>query len=403
MTGSEDNTTTPAAELRAMDEALAFGAVSSADPHERELQELALALQAEAEEPSAQFGAELRGRVRGGFPRERRLPRLRLPGRPRLRRPALPVLGGVASLLVGVAVAVSLIDQGGDDHAGGGDAAVQSPLAPEGAVQKLEGRGRARAGKDLAGTQAAPAPGIPPQPPPGSGGFAPGERERRIERSASLTLAAPGERLDRVADGVVRLTERHEGFVLRSSLSTGDEGTTGGDFELRIPADRLGAAVTGLSKLADVRARTQEGRDVTPQLVSAEDRLQAARAERRSLLRRLERAPSDSAVESIRRRLDLNAGEIRGLRGQVRELRTRTNYASVTVTLQAEDGDGGSSSPGAGEGLGGALDDALHSLSDSVEIAIRALGLILPLALLGGGLTLAARSVRRRQREAALG
>ena len=65
-------------------------------------------------------------------------------------------------------------------------------------------------------SEALPAPGVAPIPPPGRSGFAPGQRERRIERSASLTLAAPEDRLDRVADGINRLTERYDG--LRAAL-----------------------------------------------------------------------------------------------------------------------------------------------------------------------------------------
>jgi len=353
----------------------------------------------------------LRARVRDGFPRERRprsVPfrvRPHLPSRPRLtklRRPPLSVLGGVASVLVAIAVVALLSVGNGDGPAstqGGGSGA---PNAPAGSADKLT-TGESPAASRPKALESPVAPDISPTPTPGPSGFAPGERQRRIERAASLTLAAPADRLDRVADGITRLTERYEGFVLRSSLSTGDEGTTGGDFELRIPADRLQAAIADLARLADVRARTQNGQDVTPRFVSAQEHLQGARAERRSLLRRLERAPNDAAAESIRRRLDLNAGEIRGLRGQLRDLRTRTNYAKVTLTLQAKDGSGGTSSPGPGDGLGGALDDALRSLSDSIEIAIRVLGVMLPLALLTGGLVLGARTLRRRRREAALG
>jgi hypothetical protein len=391
-----DDTMTIDAQLRAVDEALASGTATSPDALERELQDLTLALRAETPEPSFEFEGELRSRVREGFPRKGRLRwphpvRLRIPA---VRRPPLPVLGGVATVLVALAVAFSL--QGGDEAGPTLSGQARAPSSGE------SGATSSPRALDSPAPSIAPQPPIAPEPPDGRGGFAPGERERRVERSASLTLAARGDRLDRVADGIVRLTDRHDGFVLRSSLSTGDDGTTGGDFELRIPSARLQAALGALSKLADVRAQSQSGEDVTPEFVSAAERLEAARAERRSLLRRLERAPNDSAAESIRRRLDLNAGEIRGLRGQVRDLRTRTNYASVTVTLQT-DGGGGASSPGSRDGLGGAVDDALESLSDSVEIAIRLLGVILPLALLAGALTLAARGVRRRRREAALG
>lgn len=409
-----ENTTTMQADLRAIDEALDSGTVTAADSLERELQELALTLRAEGRHPSPDFAADLRARVRDGFPREHRLPRPSRPRKPKLwrlprarmpklSRPALPVLAGMASVLVALTVVVSLQGEGGERAP-----SREGPESPDSAESSASGApaGGAQAPRDQKLAQPrtldSPAPGIAPEPPPG-GGFAPGERKRRIERSASLTLAAPSDRLDAVANGIVRLTDRYAGFVLRSSLSTGADGTSGGSFELRIPADRLQAALGELSKLAEIRARTQSGQDVTPQFVSAAERLQAARAERRSLLRRLERAPTDSATEAIRRRLDLNAGEIRALRGQIRGLRTRTDYAGVSVALQAEGGDGGSSSPSTEDGLEGATDDALRSLGDSLEIAIRVLGVLVPLGVLGAALGLGARAVRRRRREAALG
>jgi hypothetical protein len=233
------------------------------------------------------------------------------------------------------------------------------------------------------------------------GDFAPGRRQR-IERSASLTLSAPGDELDKVAAGVNTVTERYDGFVLRSNLTTGDQGTTGGSFELRIPATRLQAALADLAKLGDVRGRSQAGEDVTRQYANATDRLEAARAERRSLLRRLEKATTDQQTEALRQRLDANAGEIRTLRGQLRDLRLRTDYAKVTVTLEEGNKDGGASGPGSSNGLGGAVDDALGSLGDSVEILIRTLGWAIPIGLVLLGFTLGGRTLRRRRREAAL-
>ncbi len=235
--------------------------------------------------------------------------------------------------------------------------------------------------------------------PPRSGGdFAPGER-RRVERLASLVLAAPADRLDRVAEGVATVTDRYRGFVLSSSFATGDDAPDG-SFELRIPARSLQPALRDLAELGEVRSRSQSGADITREFTSAAERLEGARAERRSLLRRLERAGSDSEAEALRRRLDLNAREVRGLRGQVRELRARTDYAAVSVTLERNGGQGGSGD--SDDGLGGALDDALGSLEESVEIAVRVLGVAIPLGLLAVLTWAGERVARRRRREAAL-
>ena len=214
---------------------------------------------------------------------------------------------------------------------------------------------------------------------PPDGGFAPGQRNRKIERSIGLELEMPVDQMARVAEQVTTVTNRHGGFVLSSSVSTGEE-SAGGDFELRIPSARLRPALRDLAALADVRTQTQTGRDVTREHVTAKDRLQAARAERRSLLRRLELATTDEEAEAIRRRLDIVAGEINGLRSQLRDLRLRTDYAVVTVSLLPQDGDSG------GGGAGGSFDDALGDAGDLLVgvagVIVRALAVGLPLGLI---------------------
>jgi Domain of unknown function (DUF4349) len=209
----------------------------------------------------------------------------------------------------------------------------------------------------------------------------------------------PVDEMARVAEQVTSVTNRHGGFVLSSSVSTGGD-SAGGDFELRIPSTRLRPALRDLAALADVRTQTQTGRDVTREHVTAKDRLQAARAERRSLLRRLELATTDEEAEAIRRRLDLVAGEINGLRSQLRDLRLRTDYAVVTVSLLPKDGDQG------GGGAGGSFDDALGDAGDLLVgvagLIVRALAVALPLGLIALAGWLAGRAVRRRQRESAL-
>ena len=209
----------------------------------------------------------------------------------------------------------------------------------------------------------------------------------------------PVDQMARVAEQVTTVTNRHGGFVLSSSVSTGEE-SAGGDFELRIPAARLRPALRDLAALADVRTQTQTGRDVTREHVTAKDRLQAARAERRSLLRRLELATTDEEAEAIRRRLDIVAGEINGLRSQLRDLRLRTDYAVVTVSLLPKDGDSG------GGGAGGSFDDALGDAGDLLVgvagVIVRALAVGLPLGLIALLGWLVGRAVRRRQRESAL-
>jgi hypothetical protein len=376
-------------QLVAIDDALETGVADHHDPLTRELQELALALRADAPEADPDFQRRLRGRVESGF---------RKPvssGRALWRRFTTPAFA--TGLVVLPLVLIAVVAGGGSgqsdqDSAGGGGGGAAEP-ALESPKRALAESPSAQRAADQAGGGAG-AVVLPPD-----SGFVPGQRNRKIERSVALELEMPVDEMSRVAEQVTTVTNRHGGFVLSSSVSTGGD-SPGGDFELRIPSARLRPALRDLAALADVRTQTQTGRDVTREHVTAKDRLQAARAERRSLLRRLELATTDEAAEAIRRRLDLVAGEINGLRSQLRDLRLRTDYAVVTVSLLAKDKDQG------GGGGGGSFDDALGDAGDLLVgvagLLVRALAVALPLGLIALVGWLAGRAVRRRQRESAL-
>jgi hypothetical protein len=385
--------------LTAIDDALDTGVAADEDPLTRELQELALMLRADSPEPAPEFRARMDERVEAGFPQPKSS---RTRWWHRLFQPAAATAMTAAAVLVIAVVAGGLSGSNSGDEAGSGGGGVADSSGGGGGGAEAAG-GSAAAPAEILPKESAPSAGggdaaIGVPPPPG-GGFAPGRSDRKIERSVALELEAPVDQMARVADQVTAVTNRHGGFVLSSSVSTGEDGA-GGDFDLRIPAARLRPALRDLAALADVRTQSQTGRDVTREHVTAKDRLQAARAERRSLLRRLELATTDEEAEAIRRRLDLVAGEINGLRSQLRDLRLRTDYAVVTVSLLPKDGDQG------GGGAGGSFDDALGDAGDLLVgvagLIVRALAVALPLGLIALAGWLAGRAVRRRQRESAL-
>jgi Domain of unknown function (DUF4349) len=404
------NSATIERDLAAMDRALVSGVAADDDPRARDLQELALALRAESAAPDPAFAERLSARVEAGFPPKpgsaqarahaagsslRQAPERAVP----LVRRALPAIAVVGVILLPIVLAVSLAGPGGGggldgDAGGGGGASVEAPESGGSAG----GSGVPESGGSAGGSGVQPGEVVPLAR---DRGFVPGQSVRRIERSISLDLEVPRDGMPRVAEDVTAVTGRHGGFVLSSSVDTGQDGG-GGDFSLRIPADRLRPALRDLTQLAPVLRQTQEGRDVTRQHVTAKDRLQAARAERRSLLRRLENADTDEEAEAIRRRLDLVAGEINGLRAQLRDLRLRTDYAVVLVSLLVpEDG-----ADGAAGGMGGSLDDAIGDaeglLVGTAGVLIRALAVALPIGVIGAAAWLATVALRRRRRESVL-
>lgn len=407
--------------LTAIDDAMDIGRPTEADPVARELQELALLLRADSPEPADAYSEWLDKRVEQGFPKR---PSSKAPWWHGLMQPAAAVaMVGVAVLLV-AALAGGLsgsstddgasggggisesagggggVDSGGGASAGGGAGErAKSTPAEVGPRPAIDGGDTAALARDGRVTERASAGrGAVTVVPPSRRGFVPGRPDRKIERTFALELAMPVDQMQRVADQVTAVTDRHGGFVLSSSVATGED-SSGGDFNLRIPVTELRPALRDLAALADVRSQSQTGRDVTPAFVTARDRLQAARAERRSLLRRLEAATTDTEAEAIRVRLDIVAGQINALRGRLHGLRLRTDYAVVTVSLQAKDRDEG----GAGAG---SFDDAVNDAGDILVgiagVLLRVLAVALPFALIALLGWLAARALQRRRRESAL-
>ena len=311
--------------------------------------------------PDPGFVADMESRMRQGFPRKRKI-----------RFPSVgyrPIVAIAATTLLAVLVAVSLT--GEDEQPGTPRVAMES--ADESAV-------------------------VDPAFAPAAGGaaIAPGTEIRRIERSAQVTLAANPDEFDQIADAIFRIADSRNGFVLQSSISQGEDDFNGGSFELRIPTAQLQPALGELSRLATVRARSESGTDVTGAFVSVRDRLRTARALRASLLRRLELATTDTAANAIQRRLEIVGARIGRLRSQMRDMRQRTEFATVLVELVDEDA-------GAVAGqTDEAVDDAVGSLEDILTFLIRAAGILLPLALVGGIGWLVVTRARKRARERAL-
>ena len=144
--------------LAVIDDALEQGRVTATSSEERELQELALAIQADSPEPDPAFAATLAERVSAGFPHEpspvaeggrRAAERVRgtlrsAAGRLSGLTPRLTprYAGGVAAVLLALAVGGGIISQ---SVGTGGDTAVTSVVAPELGIGRARNRARGHA------------------------------------------------------------------------------------------------------------------------------------------------------------------------------------------------------------------------------------------------------------------
>ena len=393
-----------------IDTALASGAATAIDPEERRLQELVLAIRGDAPVAEADFALRMNARVAAGFPARRRAPgwlrvpagsgSLRLPAAPAWTRaqPRMAALGVAASLLIALVVAIGVASGPNGSttpSAGSGSAAVQkaAPSAVSGASAHAPAV-PAPPTVSSPGATSSDSVAVPPPAPVQPGGFV-GGSHRKVEQSASLVLTPDHDKLDAVGDQVIAVTDRYHGIVMQSSITNSANEPSSGSFDLRIPIGNLQPALRDLSALADVQSRTENADDVTASFVNARTRLQELTAERGGLLKRLAAATTDQAVAAIRAQLRLVNDQIQAQMDQLTQLRRQTSYASVNVSLlPKQDSSGG--------GIGSGARDLRDSLIGAANVALRVLGVALPLALLGALFWAANGWLARRRREGAL-
>lgn len=369
-----------------------------------ELDDLMEDVRATAPKPRDAFLETMERRVEEGFPR-RRGPRF--PGL-RALAPALATL----LIVVAVAAPVALLDNGDDDEgaggSGGGVAIEQAEQAPS------ETRPFDRqAGADAAGA-------APPVPESGSaqarvpasrGRFAvedaaaggadqaPGRENRLVEQRHTLTVETPSDEFDETTAEVLNVADA-TGTIVQTSNVSEREGRGLATFDLRVPSSRVDDVLRELSELGKVTERRAAREDITGVYVSAQNRLEDARDTRRALLKALERADTAAEADALRARVADARRRIAAAERDIRRTRARAARSRVALTVESS---GKISEEGSTWTPGDAASDALRVLEVAVGVALIALAVLVPVALLGLILFGSSRLLRRRAREAALG
>jgi hypothetical protein len=365
-----------AQELAALDAALRGEEVA---PEHAHLAVLADDVRAERPRIDPGFAALLEERVAGGFAKEEE----QAQGRLRAWRPAAALVAA-AALAAAVVLPVAL---SGDE-----EQTTALTETPPGAAEEGAGGSAGGAQSQLA------------QPEAGRGAdeLAPQVQSpgRAVERITGLTLAVPDAEVQEAANGAIGVADRFEGFVETSTVEVG-EGRAVADLTLRVPTDRTNDALAALSRLGDVRERTQQTTDLTEGLDSTRERLDDARATREGLRSALEDAQTAEEVTDLRERLEEARDRVRRLGGELAELEDRTSLATIDVAIEGAGGppageDGGAWTPG------DALGDALDVLRVAAGVAIVAVAAAIPAAIVVGLAVLGVVTTRRRLRERAL-
>jgi hypothetical protein len=412
-------------------------------PDLEDLAQLARDARAEGSAPESDFAARLDEWAAAGFPRDGRVsdggegergPALgglqeRLQSGPP-RRLLLPV-GAVATVLVAVAVGVSVSDQ-----LGGSSQTAPSIQGVPGTVAESSGTGGAGATANdrIQPPTTAGSPSFDQSQPSleskasratplarstaGALGSAttPGG-PRKVAQTADLVLSTEPQDVRNVADGVVGVVDRYGGYVVSSNVTSGkasvptpvpldanaNSGRThqgSGTFELRIPAQHLQTALGDLSKLAHVTSRTEGVKDITKRFDAAKAHVHDLNLERAHLLRQLADATTLTERGSIRARLQVVENRLASARDHYGHVKDRIRMVPVSVEIR---GQAGVDSGGGGAwSIGDAFHDAGRVLTVMAGILLISAAVLVPIGLIVALAWGTARAVIRKRREDAL-
>lgn len=360
--------------------------------------------------PRDGFAAELDERAAAGFPRRGRLGSVaaasaRVWARLRAMPPRRVVLvAGAASLTVIAATAALTLsgDNGSTERVSGGHLLSLSDGGQSGeAADEPPDGGAPLSDRAISPTGGGGARYIPAAP--GSSATAAGGRasNRVVKRWSKIFIGAPAADVPAVASEVFAVTDANNGIVVSSTVREGDEAgenRADANFQLLIPSGKVGEAMESFSSLGEVISRRDSTADITAGAVRARTRVKDSRARIESLLGQLAAAATEPEREAVEAELRGERRRLNRLSGRLDRLRERAQLSRVDVRIVG-DGAASSSSWGVADGL----DEAGHLLAVAAGVAIVAIAVLGPLALIALLVWLARRTWLTWSRRRALG
>ena len=207
--------------------------------------------------------------------------------------------------------------------------------------------------------------------------------------------------LERGIRAVRALAARVGGYVANSAIAAGAEQTHTATLEIKIPSARFDDAISGLQPIGQLESVSVSAEDVGEEFVDVAARATNGRKLEQRLIDILgTRTGKLSDVLAVERELARVREDIERQEGRMRYLRTRASLSTLSVTVHEK------APVVAGTGSGGMLAEAFRqawrNFIGFVASTIAAMGTLLPLGAIIGGivwLVWRARRVRRPAKE----
>jgi Domain of unknown function (DUF4349) len=161
--------------------------------------------------------------------------------------------------------------------------------------------------------------------------IAPATLPARVIQTADVQLQVGHGRVGGTVAGIRRLAVQAGGYLSRSSVS--GTGTRTGSVVVRIPQARFSAVLTRIEGMGRLTSETEAGQDVTAQFIDLSARLTNVRDQENFLRRLMARAGTVNGSIEIESRLTQVQLAVEQITGQLRYLRNRTDFSTITVRV----------------------------------------------------------------------
>ena len=227
-----------------------------------------------------------------------------------------------------------------------------------------------------------------------SGAATAGDRAQKV--SATLTVeVADSDAVSRAAQDALSLTRSLGGFVVTSSVATGDQGSA--SITVRVPVDKVQDAIAGLSGLGRIVSQQVTVEDRQESIGAFQRRSRSLRSQIALVNARLESESLDAETRArLEARLKNLKVDLRGARVSLDVLRSEARLSTIQLTVVTPGAFGAVAPPSR---IDRTVDEALNVLAWEGVIALALLIVLAPFALVAFAAWLGRRLYRRHEEE----
>jgi len=220
------------------------------------------------------------------------------------------------------------------------------------------------------------------------------DRARRV--SATLTVeVSDADGVSRAAQDALDLTRSLGGYVVSSSVATGEEGSA--SITVRVPVAKVQDAIAGLSGLGRIVAQQVTIEDLQATLDELERREASVRSQIARIRARLATEQLDPQTEAVlRARLQTLRGELTELRAGITSTEAEARMSTIQLTVVTPGAFGAVAPPSR---IDRTIDEALNVLAWEGVVALGMLIVFAPFALVAFAAWLGRRLYRRHEEE----